>query len=1551
MPYIFISYSRKDLSFAKKIIDALAQYDIEVWVDETNIPKGEKLIDEIKHGIENTDTFLFLISPDSVQSAWCKKETSIAIEKGKRILPILITETDKTFIPTEISAFNWISFLNEQDDFDKTLYKISEAIHKDNEWAKYHTQLQNKADEWMRSHNDKAHLLRGNELQNAEHRLSFGREKDPPVTKSQSDFTIASRDYEIRTRKTITYISAFVAVVLLITTIAALVQRNNAIRQADVSQSLALSASAQNALMRHDQDLALALAMEAVKIENPPNQASTILGKIAFSPGTKKIIQTNNNEGIFRVAYSPDGRLILSVSGHGDIHLWDALTGREIRRIGDHGTYGDGIDPLISGVTFSPDNRIGITAGGEDVRFWDLETGNLIRKIQLGNGTGFNVAAFDKDARFLFWGSIDGSVHFLDLSSGNEIWESVDAHQADVYSVALNIDGTMALSGGQDGKVILWDTATGMKTRGFTLQSPSILRGESLATFSAVAFNPNNKMISGSTFGGETEIWNIDTGKIISKIDASEMTRSVKFSKDGKYLFLGYSQTLGAWDIKNGQQKYSFTGHMGWINDISFSPNGDNVLSGSMDGTMRIWNLSSETNTDFIGHTSNVNKLSLSDEGNSLLSSSWDGSLRVWDTRSGAEIQRIKSDEGLRYSSAEISPDGQLVLAGDRDGITLYNASDGEIIYRISGHKIESPTAIGFLPERKLFYTFDFNGSMIGFSAPDSIIRLWDIDSGELKAELFNRGVSETIFAAVPSQDGRYIISANTYSSWLGTALDIGSVINIWDLDTKEKSSEISIAANEGFVISLAISTDSEFIYAGLITGDILVFQRSNGELVNRISGHSMMITSLVVSPDGRYLASSSADESIRVFETETWGDIAEFTVDDEIRSLVFDSNASRLFAGTKSGIVHAWLISPDIDNTLRWIKNNRYVKVFSCLEREEYNIQDRCDEEGNYLGKEETVDLITPEVSEYIPATKEVLGESVANQQLEHFEIQQVSDEYTGTPHYWQFDLEAGDAITILLESNKFDPYLILKDNAGKVIASNDDFEEGISNNASIRELKVKNEGTYYLVVDRYLNYSAAGKGSYALTLTIQNEIRHSSLTLKQISAGKFGIGFSQDETGDLLIDGVVEGSPAFNAGLRPSNIITKINGLEIKKLSFRQIWDLLRVPVGSENFFSVKDESSMSNYYIKSVSQADGAYLTSNMLELGKKYFSEQERGEIAYWEFSGQKDQNISIIRGGGTSSVSGDMQIFSMDKTFHRTIQEFDNEIGMLLTRLNAWKPMLKLPDDGDYIVEVVANGTDAGKGFYTLSVQTLVAQGKLESKDYVEGSLSATDGYFWTFMGRKGQFLIFDFEIKDSLLEPIFVLIAPDNTIVVADTKDGFDVFTNEYNYDKLPDSVVSPGYPLSQDGEYKFLIIPYLRAIPVKQTGNYTFSFEVVDISVDKIISANEKYSANLDANELKVFGYEGKKGEKIRVTVSTKKPASDAESYFDAVERDLLDVFLVVLDNNGNLIDFSGDYEGTTDAQVEVVLPEDGLYIFEVSTEDDFGRGKMSILVENIEE
>jgi hypothetical protein len=191
MAKVFISYSRKDIEFAKKLTDELQKSDLDFWIDWEGIPPTVDWWKEIEKGIEEADIFIFLISPDSATSKICRQEIEHAVKNGKRLIPLIVREINRDENPPQLSHLNWI-FFQTADNFDASLDALKTAIHTDYEWVQTHRRLQVRALEWDRNHHEDSFLLRGKDLQEAEAQLTVNNEKSPRPTDLQREYIARS---------------------------------------------------------------------------------------------------------------------------------------------------------------------------------------------------------------------------------------------------------------------------------------------------------------------------------------------------------------------------------------------------------------------------------------------------------------------------------------------------------------------------------------------------------------------------------------------------------------------------------------------------------------------------------------------------------------------------------------------------------------------------------------------------------------------------------------------------------------------------------------------------------------------------------------------------------------------------------------------------------------------------------------------------------------------------------------------------------------------------------------------------------------------------------------------------------------------------------------------------------------------------------------------------------------------------------------------------------------------------------------------------------------
>lgn len=188
---VFISYSRKDQSFVRRLDEAFRQLNRDPWVDWDEIHKGEEWWQAIQRGIEGADTFVFVISPDSIASSVCREEIEHAAQYNKRFLPIVRREGfDPKQVHPKVSSHNWL-FFRETDDFGVAFEELQKAIDMDLEHARAHTRLLVRAIEWQAKNQNSSYLLRGADLEDAKRWLISSTSKEPQPTELQAQYVNA----------------------------------------------------------------------------------------------------------------------------------------------------------------------------------------------------------------------------------------------------------------------------------------------------------------------------------------------------------------------------------------------------------------------------------------------------------------------------------------------------------------------------------------------------------------------------------------------------------------------------------------------------------------------------------------------------------------------------------------------------------------------------------------------------------------------------------------------------------------------------------------------------------------------------------------------------------------------------------------------------------------------------------------------------------------------------------------------------------------------------------------------------------------------------------------------------------------------------------------------------------------------------------------------------------------------------------------------------------------------------------------------------------------
>jgi len=401
-------------------------------------------------------------------------------------------------------------------------------------------------------------------------------------------------------------------------------------------------------------------------VEYSPNGRQIAMGcgsgmiKIVDSETEKETLLTEgkgwSHSLVVSLAFSPDGRRLVSGGYDRMVRVWDTNTGKELTTLTGH-------PAPISQVVFSPDGLlIGSVAYGGQSRVWEVGE-DRERKVLKGHTDGVRYVVFSPDGKRLISASRDKTIKMWDVSRG-EVIHTFSGHEDSIWSLAISSDGRYIVSGSEDSTIRIWDIDSREQVRKITGHEGGVL---------SVVFSPDGKRIASA--GDDIRVWNTKTGKEVMTLSGHpEGVYSVAYSPDGRRIVSGGSGGSGEvkiWDAITGKELRTLSGHKWSVRSISFTPNGKRIISGSYDATIRIWD--AETGDELIvlyGHNRNVEAVAVSPDGKRIISGSF-LTAKVWDVETGAELMTLPSNEPLAIA---FSPDGKTIAGVDDEEIILWKS-------------------------------------------------------------------------------------------------------------------------------------------------------------------------------------------------------------------------------------------------------------------------------------------------------------------------------------------------------------------------------------------------------------------------------------------------------------------------------------------------------------------------------------------------------------------------------------------------------------------------------------------------------------------------------------------------------------------------------------------------------------------------------------------------------------------------------------------------------------------------------------------------------------
>jgi WD40 repeat protein len=555
-------------------------------------------------------------------------------------------------------------------------------------------------------------------------------------------------------------------------------------------------------------------------------------------------------EHTFSKAVSSDGRWLVA-SDRNVAVLWDLTVGKEVRRYKGHS------DEVVSAV-ISADGKW-LASGTADGRatLWQLADGTRVRDFEALAPQINSLALTSDGARLVAaCGSRDDSRGFAvewDVHSGKEV-HRFRTHDGAVIVARLSADDKWLATVGADGFVRLWDMASGMERRVFTLRGGPRGVRDFVGTATDVVVARGGDWL---VFGGDSDLWRAEGKKAERTFDAGGFcgVSRLLLTKDEKRLVTVAGGHVRLWDVKSGELVRSFHSLALRTGTLALSGDGKWLATGSDrdgDETARLWDLTAGKQVRTFKHAKAVEAVVLSHDGRRLATDTID-EVHVWDTTTGKKIHPVSA-----YAQATglgLTPDGRLLVTPgilkEKDRPTMVvrvtDLADGKPLHELRGHD-RYPNVIALSRDGKHLVTtshHDHDGQVICWELPSGK-RLSDFRVGDAPV-LAVLGDGKQVAVANPSRRGIRLVAT----------------------DTGKKSAPLPLDKFEIFKC-IAVSSDDRWLAAGGLRGAVHVWDLTTRKQAHVLRGHRGRVLGVAFTPDARRLATTGDDQTTRFWDLKS---------------------------------------------------------------------------------------------------------------------------------------------------------------------------------------------------------------------------------------------------------------------------------------------------------------------------------------------------------------------------------------------------------------------------------------------------------------------------------------------------------------------------------------------------------------------------------------------------------------------------------------------------------------------------------------------------------
>jgi WD40 repeat protein len=642
------------------------------------------------------------------------------------------------------------------------------------------------------------------------------------------------------------------------------------------------------------------------------------------------------------VGFAAGGKEIVTAGPDGVVRVWDAATGKELRRAG---TAPDGRalgEPKDGPTSLSADGSRATTTGADcEVIVWDLRTCKELRRFKHEDKAKFSpiTATFTPDGEGVLISRLYGSVKLWDVATGKELRRfQKDSPRArlvgpvEVGGVTFSPDGKWLAApaeldrSSEDGSIYLgvrlWDVATGKEVRRVGERRKPSPEFDYFGLMICPAFSADDKVLARVAYDGTVRLHDTADGKELHSLGTKgnrDLVAGIVFAPDGKALAALLSdRTVRLYDTATAKELRTLgadparrpgTGPRPSTFDdpqyspdappLAFAPDGKTLAVATAKNTVCLWDTATgKPLPSPAGHTGAVTELGVAADGKTVVTRGTDRTLRRWDAATGKELGRLRLPPG--DGLLNLSPTDRFAAynigAGAKIGVWDLAAEKDKV--QITMPRPADPLANRALGDPARLYWFSADEMVLADYDSAATVRLWDTATGkQLRA-----------FAAVDESDGQlYALDLSADGSMVLTRAFVAETpggratrLRLWDAAT---GTALRTWETPDAVLAAAFTPDGRAVATAGEQG-VSVWELATGKLRFRSAGAAAVVS---CSPDGRVLAADGG-ATIRLLDLRTGKEFRQLKGHQaDVEALAFTPDGKRLITGSADSTALVW--------------------------------------------------------------------------------------------------------------------------------------------------------------------------------------------------------------------------------------------------------------------------------------------------------------------------------------------------------------------------------------------------------------------------------------------------------------------------------------------------------------------------------------------------------------------------------------------------------------------------------------------------------------------